>query len=90
MESEPLCATTQKLTEFVQETFPRAQGGGLDPDQNLLESGVIDSMGLLIIISFLEDELGIVVDDSEVVMDNFGTITAMARYVLSKGHGAAA
>lgn len=76
-----------KLCAFIKESFPRAQAGELRVDANLLESGIVDSMGLLIIIGFLEDELGVTVDDSEVVMENFATIATISRFVATKLEG---
>lgn len=87
MESDHQRDAALRLSAFIKESFPRAQAGVLPDDLNLLESGVIDSMGLLIIIGFMEDDLGVTVDDSEVVMENFGTIRAMSGFVAAKREG---
>lgn len=50
----------------------------------LLERGIIDSMGVLELISFIQDEFGITVGDDEITEENFGTLASIARYVTGK------
>jgi acyl carrier protein len=47
----------------------------------LLEEKVIDSLGMLELISFVEENFGIEVPDEDISPDNFGTIDRLARYV---------
>lgn len=54
-----------------------------DTDQ-LLERGIIDSMGVLELISFVQEEFSVQVSDSDVTEENFGTLSGIARYILSK------
>ncbi|HEY1584002.1 MAG TPA: acyl carrier protein [Chthoniobacterales bacterium] len=56
-----------------------------DPDQPLQ----IDSLGLIRLISFLETELGIRVEDEELLADNFATARALGELLASKSAGAA-
>jgi acyl carrier protein len=41
-------------------------------------------MGVLELIAFVQDEFGIQVSDNEITEENFGTLTGIASYVLSK------
>jgi acyl carrier protein len=50
----------------------------------LIENRVIDSMGLLRLIAWMEPTFGIEVADEEVVPANFGTLAAMQRLVDDK------
>nr|WP_255703406.1 phosphopantetheine-binding protein [Lysobacter sp. GX 14042] len=50
----------------------------------MLETGVIDSMGVLTVVSWLEEEFGIVVEDEEVVPENLDSIASLAGYVARK------
>jgi len=70
-----------KLKRFIYDNFPLAGTMNLTTDQNMLESGAVDSMGLLTIIGFIEDEFGIQVTDDEVVMENFRTMDAIATFI---------
>jgi acyl carrier protein len=56
----------------------------LGDDDRLLERGIIDSMGVLELIAFLETEFGIVVVDEDVTDENLGTLASIHRYVASR------
>lgn len=63
-----------------------ALGGDTDirEDMALLESGILDSLGILQLVTFLGDELGVEVTDEDFVADNFETIGSLARFVAKK------
>lgn len=65
-------------------TFPVARKNKIDDDAHLLESRVIDSLGVLDIVAFLEQSFGISVTDDELVPENFGSINRMAAFVTQK------
>jgi acyl carrier protein len=69
---------------IVSELRFRGQAKDLKGDYPLLENDVLDSMGIFQVVSFLESEFGIEVDDEDLVPDNFGTIDDIARLVESK------
>jgi acyl carrier protein len=56
----------------------------LDPDEDLLEQRVIDSMGILKLVVFLEKTHNIKVMDEDIVPDNFQSLNSMARFVEQK------
>ncbi len=56
----------------------------LSDDLPLLEREILDSMGILQVVTFLEGEFGVEVDDEDLVAENFATITDIARLVESK------
>jgi acyl carrier protein len=70
------------LAVFIRKEFlydrPDAR---VDPDSSLIESGVVDSLGILSLIGFLEDQHRIVVPATEVVFENFESIAAIRRMV---------
>jgi acyl carrier protein len=53
----------------------------LTPDFHLIENGVLDSMGIFQLVTFLEDQLGVEIDDEDLVPDNFESIAAIDRLV---------
>jgi acyl carrier protein len=74
--------TTQKIKEFIVEEFmPDVPAEELDDDFDLLTGGVVDSLGLLKVVAWLEDEFDIAVDDSELGPDSFRTVAAIKAYV---------
>jgi acyl carrier protein len=53
----------------------------VDPEDNLLDLGLIDSVGLLNLITFLESTAGIRVPEEEMVPDNFESVVAIEAFV---------
>jgi acyl carrier protein len=56
----------------------------LTDDLPLITSGVLDSLGVLTLVSFLERNYGIDVDDTDIVPDRLGSLAAVERYVRYK------
>ncbi len=77
--------TYAAISDFVVSNFlfgdrSRLPAGGT----SLIESGVIDSTGVLELIEFLEDEFAISVAESETVPDNLGSLDNLVRFVTAK------
>lgn len=53
-------------------------------DQQLVQSGLVDSTGILEIVSFLESKFAIQMADEELAAENFGTVATIARFVVKK------
>ncbi|NOT97231.1 MAG: acyl carrier protein [Nitrospira sp.] len=73
-----------QIRNFILTQFPLARQRNLQRQDSLLESGVIDSLGILEVVEFLEREFGIAVDDEELVPETFGTIDHLTTFVLKK------
>jgi acyl carrier protein len=75
----------QALRSFIQENFlymrPDLQYAD---DDSLLAKGVIDSLGVMEIVGFLEEHFEMTVEQDEVTEQNFGSVAAIARYVAAK------
>lgn len=74
----------ERILAFVQARFPAAANMRLADDASLLDSGVIDSLGVLDIVSFLEESFGVKVGDEELTPQNFESVGALARFVAAK------
>lgn len=53
----------------------------LGPDTDLLLTGYVDSLGVVRIVNWIEDELDVEVDPIDVTLENFQTVTAMVTYI---------
>lgn len=53
----------------------------LDPNEDLLEQGIIDSLGLMKLIDFLERTFSIRISDEEIVPENFQCLNSMVHLV---------
>lgn len=76
---------TQQLRAFIEDSYLFGDSSRMPADDDsLLETGVIDSTGVLELIEFLESEFGFDVEDTETVPENLGSISGLTRYVSSK------
>ena len=70
------------IKQFVIDEFlPDVSVNELNADHDLLADGVIDSLGLLKLIAWLEDRFELSVDDSALDPDNFRTVAAIDAFV---------
>ena len=72
---------------FIQAHFPVVKKRGLRDEDFLLTSGIIDSLGVLDIVSFMEAEFTVNVADEELIPENFQSIDRMAAFVVRKQSG---
>ena len=56
---------------------------------SFLEEGIVDSMGIMELVMFVEDNFHITVEDEELVPDNFDSVSRLAAYVRTKSPAAA-
>ena len=71
------------LTEIVVDSDKES----ISSEEDLLEQGIIDSMGIMKITAHLEDTYGIKVSDDDLVPENFQTLKCLAGFVESKKQG---
>lgn len=55
----------------------------IEQDTDLLVTGLIDSLGVIQIVSWIEDEVGVEVDPVDVTLENFQTAGRMIRFAAS-------
>jgi acyl carrier protein len=72
---------------FITSHFAGARRSALRDEDSLLESGIIDSLGVLDLVSFIESEFKITVDDEDLTPDNFQTIGRITAFVDKKRNG---
>jgi acyl carrier protein len=56
-------------------------------DASFLEEGIVDSLGVMELVSFIEDRFGVKVDDYEITPDNFDSVDKLSAYVQRKMNG---
>jgi acyl carrier protein len=72
------------VRKFIYEKFPIAKSRGIEDSSPLLEEGVLDSLGVLELVNYIQDEIGVPVEDEELVPENFSSIDTIAAFVESK------
>ena len=71
----------QQLRNYIIENFLFGDDKGFDDSVSFLESGILDSTGILEVIGFLEEEFGIKVRDEELVPENLDSIVNLEGYL---------
>lgn len=78
---------TETLLAFVRGDLLKGRHVKLDADTYLFDEGMVDSLGILRLIAFLELEIGRPITDGEVVMEHFRTIRTIDRTFGRGTHG---
>lgn len=73
-----------RIRNYIVEQFLFGNDQGLTPSLSLLESGMIDSTGVLELVMFLEESFGIKVRDEDLVPENLDSIDRIDRFVSRK------
>jgi acyl carrier protein len=73
-----------KVREFVLDAAQRKGMNNIMDDEMLTESGIIDSLSIFRLVSFLEDNFGVRISDDEIVNDNFQSVNAIESFVAEK------
>jgi D-alanine--poly(phosphoribitol) ligase subunit 2 len=74
--------TTATVTQFIVDEFaPDIDASELDPDYDLLENGIVDSLGLLTILAWAEDQFGLTIDVGDIGEDDFRTVRAICSLI---------
>lgn len=76
----------QVLIEHIKQEFMfDRENGDLTADTLLIQDGIIDSLGIFMLISFIEDQYGIKLQPEDVVLDNFESVAAIRQLVQLRG-----
>ncbi len=75
----------KQVREFIEENFMIGQDESeLSNEESFLESGLIDSTGILEIVSFLEETFGFDVEDDEMIPDNLDSVKNLEEFINRK------
>lgn len=69
-----------EILDFIKTLNPEA-AKGVDPGQNLLESGLLDSVAMMELVVWCEEHFGITIDTDDLTPENFSTLEAISAYV---------
>jgi len=80
----------KQIRDFIIENFLFGEANGLSDEASLLEEGILDSTGVLELLTFLEEDFGIHVEDDELIPENLDSIVKAAAFTAYKiAHSAA-
>lgn len=77
-----------QLRDYIVSQFMYDQPNAkLAAEDDLLNEGIVDSMGILQIVNFLEEKFGVAVSDEEITPENFRSLGTLTDFIMQKRGG---
>jgi len=74
-----------QIRNFILENLASVKGiTSFQDDESLMDNGVIDSLGIFRLVSFLEEDLGVRVSDEEINPENLKSVDTIEQLVIAK------
>lgn len=74
-----------RLQQYIAGEILKDYDRGVEPQEPLISSGLIDSFNLVDLALFIEDEYGVAIDDAELNADTFDNLTELVELITLKG-----
>ncbi|HEV2208385.1 MAG TPA: acyl carrier protein [Verrucomicrobiae bacterium] len=71
----------KEIRDFIVSNFLYGDAGSLHEETSFLDSGVIDSTGILELVAFIEQKFQIKVLDQEMIPENLDSISRLSRFI---------
>ena len=72
------------ITNFIRSELLYEDDRDFDDHTNLIERGIVDSMSLVRLIGFIEEEYGICVQDADIVPEHFSSLSKIATFIAQR------
>ncbi len=76
----------EKIRNYIVQTS-HADANKIKDESLIFKEGFFDSMGFIMLITFLEEEFGIKTVDSDLIEENFESINAISEFIQRKSQG---
>jgi D-alanine--poly(phosphoribitol) ligase subunit 2 len=73
----------EQVRKFIAENFSLS-GRDIGDDESLFESGIVDSLGFIQLLTFIEKTFNVSLDMSEITLEKFSTVNEIVETVKSK------
>jgi acyl carrier protein len=74
-------STQDLLGKYILDELAKGRKSKISPQDDLLSEGIIDSLGILQLVSYIEEEFSLAIPDEDVVIENFQSLDALSSYV---------
>ena len=74
----------ERIRAFLVDSFLLGDDDGFDDADSLIEAGIVDSTGVMEVVTFLEESFVIDIVDDELVADNLDSVERLAAFVQRK------
>lgn len=75
---------SEQIRDFIIDNFLFGELNHFDENTNFFEKGILDSTGIIELVSFIEQTFNISIEDEESTVDNFSSLTHISQYLQSK------
>jgi len=69
------------LISYITDDIAIGRSKVIQPDDDLFSLGILDSLGALQVVMFIEEKFSVTVPDEDVIFENFNSISAMTNYI---------
>jgi acyl carrier protein len=69
------------LMDYIKKDLLKGRNKNLSPEDDLLSAGILDSLGILQMVAFIEERFGYQMPDEDVVYENFNSVDALSSYL---------
>ncbi|GAP10779.1 acyl carrier protein [Bellilinea caldifistulae] len=76
--------TQMIINNFILNELAKGRKKTINNDEDLLAEGIIDSLGILQLVAFIEEKFNFTVPDEDVVIENFMSVNALSSYLDQK------
>ena len=76
--------TITKISQYIAVELLQTPDRAISPDEPLISGGIIDSFSLMDLALFVEDNFGVRIDDTELNVETFDTLTQLAGLITSR------
>ena len=86
MESVQTSSVSDVLITFIKENFITGRSQKeISPEESLVDSGIIDSTGILELVMFIEEKYSITIEDEELIPENLDSVKNLVAFLDRKG-----
>lgn len=77
--------TKEKIRNYITDNLIFAQDdSAIEDDVSLLEAGIMDSVAVMELVLFVEEEFQLEIDDNEIIPENFDSISNLSNFIHAK------
>ncbi|HEY5512843.1 MAG TPA: acyl carrier protein [Geomonas sp.] len=74
----------EDIRTFIVDNFLFGEDGGLKDDSSFLAEGIVDSTGIMQLVSYIQEQHLIFVEDEELIPDNLDSIKKVTSFIEAK------
>ena len=79
-----MLSMTTTIRNFIIEEFPDADRDEITAETQLVEEEIIDSLGIFLLVNFLQEKFRVEIAPEDVTLENFASVQAMVDLVAGK------